>query len=173
LKESFYQASETYSEWRKHSGAMRTAAGVSASFAGWSSRPEVKLVGFPKSERSMDCLDVAWAFQLTRAQRGSTTDSLTANFWVNVSQGVDRKPWGTPGCLLSNGMWYSFRCDCCLDGLDCLRIQGFPLDVAIASLSSTQAKDLAGEAFCLPCMATCLLSVFYSPYATWWQGTPS
>jgi hypothetical protein len=169
LREATGASSELFKEWRKHSGKMRTLYRVSPSFAGWTQRPNVKLLGFPRCERALDVLNVGWAARVMSAPTGATSNALTENYWVNVAQSVDRKPWGGPGCLTSNGVWYTYERDFCLDGVDTLQLQGYPSDVAVAGLTSGVLKELAGEAFFAGCIGTALMSVYLSPYASWWR----
>jgi hypothetical protein len=170
LAEASRNSAELFRQWRKHSGESRSALGISAQFEGWTKRTDVSLVGFPKMERSMDILNIAWASRLKGAPRESTSHQLREGFWANAAQAVQRRPWGGPGTLTANGVWYSFEHDCCLDGFDALRVQGAPTSTSIGGLSGSNMKELAGEAFFLGCIGTVVSAIFASPYASWWRG---
>jgi hypothetical protein len=142
---------------------------VSASFNGWTRRKDVHLVGFPKTDRALDVVDVAWAARMAKMPRASPSD-MKRGYWVNVAQQVHRRPWGGPGCLTAGGVWYSFEHDCCLDGTDTLRLQGAPNNFVTRGLSSSQLKDLAGEAFFVGSAGTCIAALYLCPYGPWWRA---
>ncbi len=170
LREATGTSSELFKQWRKHSAKVRAMVQVSPQFDGWSSRQGIRLAGFPRSERCLDALNVAWAARLMSAtSKQVTSDELRQGYWVNVAQSVDRRPWGGPGCLTTKGVWYSFERDFCLDGFDTLRLQGQPSDISAAGLGCGALKQLAGEAFFAPCIGNALLALYLSPYATWWR----
>ena len=76
--------------------------------------PRHQMTGFPFTERSLDCLNVAWASRLQEFPLNAQSSELRRGFWANAAQAVQRKPWGGPGTLTANGVWYSFEADCCL-----------------------------------------------------------
>lgn len=165
-------SNSAFKEWRKHSGKIHSAMGVSSNFKGWTGRPDVTLNGVPRTARCMDVLDMAWAHRLSLADRLASSSDLKADFWANVAQAVQRRPWGGPGTLTTNGVWYSFQRDTVLDGLDAMRLQGLPPS-GLAGLSNSQKKELAGEAFNVPCMASFVAALYLQPFAEWWQAVSS
>ena len=146
---------------------MRARKGVSAAFSGWTQRPGIKLTGFPFTERSLDCLNVAWASRLQEFPLNAQSSELRRGFWANAAQAVQRKPWGGPGTLTANGVWYSFEADCCLDGIDTLRVQGAPSAMSTGQLTVANLKELAGEPFFLGSVGSVVVALYASPYASW------
>ena len=143
---------------------------MSAAFNGWTGRADVKLDGVPQAPRVLDVLDCAWAHRLATHPRDATSAQLARGFWANPSQAVQRRPWGTPGCLTSSAVWYSFEKDTALDAEDCLRIQGLPTRIQRHGLSEAEAKNLAGEAFSCPVATMFTAAWYYLPWGAWWEG---
>ncbi len=159
-----------FREWRKHSGTVRDQLEISANFKGWSERSNVKLTGLPKPPRYVDVVDCAWAHRVSDSHPDATVRSLTENYWANPSQGIQRLPWTLKGgCLTPRACWYSFEKECCLDGSDYLRIQGLPTWTELNGLSDNEVRDLGGDVYPCPLIATALLSLYYQPWACWWK----
>ncbi len=155
--------------WRKHSGDMRRSVGVSSEFAGWSQRPDKRLIGLPRLPRLVDVLDVAWGSRLMQAAPSETASSLAKDFWCNVSQAVQRTPWlFNGGCLTPQAVWYAFERDVVLDGRDFFAIQGLPKNVKTAGLSDSNLRDLGGDSYSCPVIATGVLALYFQPFAQWW-----
>ena len=95
------RSSTVLSKWREHTAKVRTALGVSASYAPWSSKvctDEVRLVGIlTNAHRMIDILDVGWAtrvMSLKAANNGQHVPTAQARkqYWANASQVVQRSP---------------------------------------------------------------------------------
>jgi hypothetical protein len=125
--------------------------------------------GVPASPRYRDCIDVAWGARIASFPVGTPMSVLTAGYWVNPSQGVQRKPWGAQGVLTTGGLWYSFAHDLALDSRDALRIAGMPSLIETAGLSEPQLKELSGEHFSMPIVSLCIAAVYYWPWGQWWD----
>lgn len=154
--------------WRKQSGRVRADLGISSGFADWTSRTDIALLGVPRTERILDLLNIAWGARLQAMPKSSSTVDLRRGYWCNLSQEVQRRPWGSAKTLTSRGLWYSFEKDVTLDGADVMRLQGAPFG-RTANLSSAALKDLAGESFFIPSVASFIVAIYYQPYACWWK----
>jgi len=167
-----HNTSAVYQDWRKSSANVRSTIGVSADFRGWSSRPDISLIGIPKTPRVLDLLDIGWAIQLAKfGPPGSVTSTQARRgLWANVTQTVQRKPFGPPGCLATHSLWYSYEHDFTIDGQDALRLQGFPLGSAPkSSFTNAQLFDLAGEGFHAASVGSFLYAFLLNPYGPWWE----
>ncbi len=158
-----------YNKWRGHSARVRAKGKISSTYDGWTSQKDVLLRGVPKLGRVPDVLDVAWGHQMQKATRLRMTSSeAKAGFWCNVSQSVQRKPWGGPGVLTTRSRFYSFEHDFTLDGNDFLRLQGAPMATA-PGFSDHELRDLGGEAFPCPCITAFSFAFYMNPWAPWWH----
>ena len=84
--------------WRKHSIDARAKLGVTANFAPWTQNRA--LAGVPSLARCHDLIDVAWISRLDSFVRSGRDVSMAAiDFFADVSQAVQRKPWGSMQCL--------------------------------------------------------------------------
>jgi hypothetical protein len=97
-------------------------------------------------------------------------DSMRAGLFCDLSQSVQRKPWsqGVIRCLVQGSVLYSFEHDAVMRPEHHLRLQGMRSNFDISSLSDPEIRALAGEGFCLPCIATCIWALFLEPSADWW-----
>ena len=152
----------------KRQTISRKALGISPEFSDWTSDPAHKMRGIPRSARYLDAIDVAWGARLMSFPRGTPRATLLADYWVNPSQGIQRKTFGGPGTLTTSGFWYNFQHDTCLDAYDMMRIHGFPSLVDCSGLSQHEARDLGGEAFCLPIVTAIIASLYFCPFCDWW-----
>ena len=159
-----------FKQWRRHSADVRSKLGVSSEYSGWTSQAVISLPGVPKTPRVLDLLNTAWAERLQACGGAGNVSTVEARigFWANVSQAVQRHPYGTPGTLATSGAWYSFQHDFLLDGQDECQLQGMPR-APTPCLSSNQLHGLAGEAFSVPCVSTFLYSMYLNPWGTWWR----
>jgi hypothetical protein len=126
------------------------------------------------SARHVDAIDVAWIARLNTSREhggGQTEAQLTKGYFVNVSQGVQRTHFflGSAATLCKTTLLYSFEGAFVLSGGDHLACLGFPLSVAYGQqLADSEKRNLAGEAFALPCAATVLYASALNPHAPWW-----
>ena len=162
-------AYQQFGAWRKHSGKARATLQISSSFAPWTKALGVTLNGLPVSERTLDLLDVAWYDSIHSMPLSASSTELRQDFWANVSQSIQRRPWGSRGTLTTRGVWYSYEFDTTLDGRDFLRLQGLPTMTETRGLSDRETKDLGGEAFCAPIVGSFLAAFYYQPWAVWWK----
>ncbi len=174
-----YKAHEQQTQSGIESAAVHTELLVSSSFAGCTSRPEVKLRGVPDVSRVYDYLNLTWATRLAQFASDPTRTSvqLKADMWIDVSQCVsdDRRgtkegaSFGKPGVLFTSGLWYNCAEDVFLDGEDLLRLQGWPHSITADSVfSSCEKRELAAEGFNLGCFRAVFYAFFVNPPGPWW-----
>jgi hypothetical protein len=100
----------------------------------------------------------------------STHDERKCNFFVNLSQGVQRRAWGPIGTFCSSSVWYSYEFDLVLSGYMMLRAHGVPINKDIQhKMTNSQMRDLAGESFSLPCVAAVVTAFYLNPWGAWWR----
>ena len=164
------QAEDMQRKWRSYAVTSRNKSGVSSSFNGWTSRPDVMLHAVPRHERVLELLDLRWAQALQRAPDGSTSKQVRKNLWCDISQNPRGAEFrGSPGTQCTSSSWYSFEKDVVLDGEDQLLLQGWSSQIAAGpDMNNFDKKDLAAEGFTLPCMATCLWAFYHNPWGEWW-----
>jgi hypothetical protein len=168
-------ADTSIDRWRCHSNELRTKLGVSATFQPWTSQLR-ELVGVPRHlPRILDLLDIAWIVALKNNQKlppdtRMTESQLKVGYFVDISQGVNRKPWYRDylPTLTQSTVLYSFEFDFVLAGRTHLHLQGFPADIQVAGLSNEQCRLLAGEAWSLPGMAPAFYAYFLASQGPWW-----
>ena len=84
-----------FPKWKQHSVALRTKFGFSRGWCPWSSRMDVQMRGGPRTPRCLDLIDIAWGVRLEQHKNQCLSDTeLRAGFFVDLSQGCERKPWG-------------------------------------------------------------------------------
>jgi hypothetical protein len=162
---------DIYRNWRQYSGTERGKNGLSATYRGWSERSGVKLHGLPRVPRIIDAIDVRWGHRMKQFEKKNqrmTTEAAAEGFWSNPSQGLQRKESGEPGVLTTKSLWYSFQYDTVLDGTDYLLIQGLPLGAA-GTFSSTELKNLGGEAYHAATIGTYVYAYYLYTGAPWWR----
>jgi hypothetical protein len=158
---------------------LRAELGIPESSEPWTSRHEV-LCGKAVSPHQRQILNICWAWRLKqeheaadKANRRPLQDhELKKNLWADLSQGVSRRPWrlSSIATLSSSSFWYSFEFDSLLRPEHHLRAQGWPNDFVARGVSGPQLQDLAGEAYCLPCAASCLVAAHLSAGGAWWRN---
>jgi hypothetical protein len=170
-------AATAFKKWMLHTTQVRSEMNIPRHYKPWSaSRPELQ--AHPNlGERAIDVIDVAWADRLQQQSRrkvGSTTEAaLAMGYFANVSQAVQRHPFfhRGAGTLCKSSLLYSFEGQFVLTGGDHLAALGFPNRVAYGStLEDSEKRNMAGEAFALPCAASVLCGIFLNSHATWWRS---
>ena len=91
---------------------------VSPSVSPWVSKPGVHLHGIPKHlDRVLGLIDIAYASALVENSQKSEgdrlpVDALASGFMVDISQSLQRKPWGHHiGAITTSTMSYNFELD--------------------------------------------------------------
>ena len=98
-----------------------------------------------------------------------TTQDLRKDVWVDLSQGVARRPWKmSPHLFRTTTCNYSYEYDRVLTGKQHMVLMGWPAHV-LADFADSKVKKLAGECYSLP-IATALDYILYcNPWGEWWQ----
>eukprot|EP00974_Lingulodinium_polyedra_P086230 8353409-Lingulodinium_polyedra.AAC.1 len=60
-------------------------------------------------------MDVAWPAR-RNARPGASREEFARDFWVDVPQGVERRPWGSLRTICQNTVWYSYERKPCFVG---------------------------------------------------------
>ena len=157
-----------------HTKSARLALGLPWSAAPYTSRFTCNGIRTgPDGLRQRHLLDIAWASRLL-SNPTMAADLATADYYVDVSQSVEEKPWsiGAPTFTTSTRL-FSFEYDSVIAAKFHLFALGVPEDVNLDSVSDGEQRLLAGEALPIPC-ATMLTWVYYqNPMAPWWKETLS
>ena len=154
--------------WRQHSVATRAALGLPPKSTPWSSGAQLRGLRGDR-DRRVDLLDIAFS-ERRNAAPYATEAELRSSFWANISQGVQRRPWGDlPPVLCRQSMVYSFEADAVLSGWGHLLLLGWPRSTAPrAQATDGDLRDLAGESYSVPIMAMLTYAVYCCPEMPWW-----
>ena len=149
---------------------MRQRIGLPQSSRPWSANRSLPL---PASlERCADLVDVSF-WKLRVDNPGLPVQVLTRDAWAHVTQSVQRvgATRGSLPCLLANSTFYSYEKNVCLSGAAHLQIMGWDADdcPAVTVISDHEARDLAGNAFSLPCSALLTAACIANPSGPWWH----
>ena len=95
-------------------------------------------------------------------------------WFTNLSQQVDRKPWGQNlGCLTTSSLVYDTKRDRVLTGLEMMALQGLPCtEIAECLSDSFSDRDLnrfAAQGMALPSIAVVMFSFVLNSKAPWWR----
>jgi hypothetical protein len=95
---------------------------------------------------------------------------LARGFFCDISQSISRQAWGDLPLrtLLQGSVLYFFEFDSILRPHQHLCLQGWSSEVQHNMLSDNQVRSMAGEAFCLPSLATALWAGLLVPAGSWW-----
>lgn len=163
-----HATSEADTAWALTTKKARARLGISQSYNPWTDRrPAPALRNVPDSMRVRELVNIAWASR-PRPERHLP-------FFVDVSQDVSRKPWSShPPCLTRSSVIYSFEADDVVSARGKLALQGFLVRElrGLELLLDSDKSDMAGEAMCLPNLATVLVALWLSPAASWWARSP-
>lgn len=106
----------------------------------------------------MDLLDVAW-HSSTRGKSEKEVQEVQQILVCDISQGVERSPWHTMvPTFTTSGEYYMFGPDRLIEEPEKLSALGFD-KVNLEGLSTSEVKDLAGEAMALPSIGSILIAV--------------
>ena len=160
-----------YAKWQVHSARVRSALNLRGKSSPWTARGDVTLHGLGRpSARVLDVLDVAWSCRRNSMPGTATSEDLKRGFWANVSQAVQRRPWGPPPVACKSTIMYSFAEDRLLSGHGQLRAMGCPNGCAPReAFSEGQMRCLSGEQFSVPIICMLSFAFYCNPYADWWR----
>lgn len=155
---------------------MLDKLGLPSDFDAWTARKAYAGHGLPHgqgSERVKALLNIGWGKRLrSAAAAGRNHAELAQGWYCDVTQAVEREPWGPLGALLQTSYKYTYEGDFVLTGTDHLSIHGFPgrvLGQARRLFSDAEIRSLAGESFNLPCVGTIVAAYYMNPFGPWWQ----
>jgi hypothetical protein len=154
--------------WKADGAKLRDSLKVPPSFNPWTDRPAFRGHGLRSDGRIIDILNIAWIDRRSKARRSSDPDDLVKGFFVNVSQSVSRRAWGSIMALTQNSVIYTYEHDMVMSPEMNMRMQGFPSNLNLDDLTDNQVRSLAGEAFCLPCIGSALYGFFLCSKGLWW-----
>ena len=93
--------SKNFPRWREHSIDERDNLEISRNFKPWTTRPDVKLKGVRVTPRVLELIDIAWAYRLAAADGSLEDMQLREGYFADVSQAVERHPFGDMSSLAS------------------------------------------------------------------------
>jgi hypothetical protein len=158
-----------YARWRSHAAKVRTQYNLPSGSTGWTSRVGVQLTGISQTERIVDLINIAFSV-IRDANPTTPTRTLVHDQFCNISQSVQRKPWGCAGTFMRSTELYSLELDYALTGLSMMRILGWPSNVVSPStMSNNDLRELAGEAYSVPISSIVAIALFSCPGATFWK----
>ena len=86
-------------KWLTHTAKLRDQMGVTTDYSPWTSRRGLKLLGFPDCDRARDLVNMAWADRIRKAKGRTDLETLRSDYYVDLAQAVQRKPWGGLGTI--------------------------------------------------------------------------
>jgi hypothetical protein len=105
-----------YAKWQTDTVGVRASLDMPEDFAPWT--PTARLVGCPQTPRHADIIDVAY-FAWLKEQDPNEALSKRPRFVVDISQGVERRPWGDePHTQTQRSLSYTFALDRVMDAED-------------------------------------------------------
>ena len=122
----------------------------------WSSQHRLHGVS---AARDVSSIDICWSWMRKKHPEWSA-DDLARHLCIDLSQCVTRQPW-TMGVrsLVQHSTLYLYGQDRVLSGREHFNLLGSPLRDLKCDLYDRHFKELAGEAFGAPCVATCLIGL--------------
>ena len=158
--------------WRKNSSKVRCELGVPRESSPWTSLRDVRLLGVTLCDRQLDLADVAWESRCKEGHGRNCHAQLRAGFWVDLSQSVVRRPWASVlRGFRGRGHCYSYEADRCLDGLDVLKVHGWPKHL-LAGTSAGDLLNLGADTTSVPLSTLLMALLWSSPWGEWNTGRP-
>jgi hypothetical protein len=160
-----------FKEWKKHMSKVADKLQVPPEWQCWTQKPGFRGDGVPDSPRMYGLLNMGWAKRL-REVPASARASAAEDYYADLSQSVDRLPFGNLGTMLQGSVKYSYGLDRVLSAADCLATLGLPhaaVEQAQRELSNSEIQSLAGEAFSLPCISAAVTIFYFNAAAPWWR----
>ncbi len=84
-----------FAKWREHTRKVRASLGVTDSCKPWTSKVGRKLCGPNTPDRVLQVLYCAAIARLAEKTKEGVYTDIFADFYVDVSQGIQFKKWGT------------------------------------------------------------------------------
>jgi len=135
----------------------------------WTGQPHNETAaGFTHGTRRHELLNLAFAARLI-SQPGLSREEAKHRYYVNLSQCASRDPWGSCKTFCRKTLLFSYEGGFVMSGGDHLMSLGFGAARSYGSdLEDGELRDLAGEAFGVPCIATAMAGFFLNRLAPWW-----
>ena len=83
-------------KWQGHSTNVRRSFKFRRDWMPWSDRSDIDMLGVSKQGRVQDLINVGWAVKLSKST-GQEDKVLRKGYFIDLSQSIDRKPWGDVG----------------------------------------------------------------------------
>ena len=160
----------TFARWQMHSADVRGTLQLPATATPYTGKSEISFGGHTMNQRQRDLLDCAFAARRSDMPDTSTSTELRAGLWCDISQAVQRRPWGLrPPSICRNTCLYSYEHDVVLTGYAHMLLLGWPRGFAgREEFTSTELRDLSGEAVSIPITSIILQAYWCNPWAPWW-----
>jgi hypothetical protein len=95
--------------------------------------------------------------------------ALADGFYDDISQCVTRARWGGRiKTLCTSTILYDLGQQRFLSGVEHTALQGMPCELKFCGMSQHKQREVAGEAFFLPSMASIMMAVLLNPLSPWW-----
>jgi hypothetical protein len=162
-----------FSEWRKSSNLFMDKLGFPAEYKGWTQSSTFVGKGLPQLERVRSLVNCGWAKRLSSVPYGTPWADAKIGWFCNVSQSVDRAPFGRFQSLCQSSAIYSYELDSMLSGVDNVSSLGFSHRAALQAartLTDAELKSLSGEGFAMPCVGLIAYVYFLNPSGCWWKA---
>ena len=131
----------------------------------WSNRrPQPLFRNISHTPRVAHLVNIAWASR--------PRDSRTLPFFVDSSQCVTRRVWGSRCPVITTSSRIDeYGTDEGISGAQKCGLQGVPVvELGLCDhLSDSQLADLAGEGMFIPNVACIMVACFLNKHATWWS----
>ena len=153
--------------WQRNSSAVRNSLGLPRRSEPWSSVSAMSLKGVTKCPRQYDLVNTAWEARLKEGGGRYSAEELSQGFWVDVSQTVLRKPWGSRlRPFRGRGHLFAFQAGRCIDGNDLMRLLGWP-PVFLEAVPAGDMLNLAAESSCVPFTTLLCVCLWCNPRCDW------
>ena len=153
--------------WQQHSSRIRAEVGLAREAKPWTSKSTSRLIGVGSAARKLDVIDVAWGSMCVEYGKTHSEHRLRTNFWVDCSQTISRRPWGTRmRSFRSRCQVYSFEKDRVLSGTDAMLVYGWPRHY-LDGTSQSDLLSLAEVATCVPIVTLVMACVWSNPWGDW------
>lgn len=133
----------------------------------WS--PHALLQGLGSTDRVRELCDLAFLCTeetLRQAGEDCSHANVIRGLSCDVSQNVQRKPWGTLRTLTTNSCVYVFELDRVLLPEEGLRLLGFPTLPMMKHITPGEMHEFMGQAMALPAVAQASLCLLLGAYET-------
>ena len=168
--EDLRMKSDDFRKWKVHSQDVRQKIGLTARGCPWSSANSLPAPAL--LPRCIDNVDVCF-WKLRCEHPGMPLNLLNQDSWCHMTQSVQRLPCirGKLPCLLANSTFYCYKRNVCLSGASHLEVVGWDQDDCppCCVMFDHEARDLAGNAFSVPCSALVSAACIANPFGPWWH----